>query len=706
MYITNIPNRGSRPTKLLRESYRVGKKIKTRTLSNLSNLPGESIDLLRRHLKGEKFVSADKAFKKVDSWHHGHVDAVRRAMKRLDFDKLISSRHCPERDLVVAMVIGRILEPDNNKNSKLANTRWWQITTLPSILNVQDATEDDLYAAMDWLLKRQDTIEKKLAKRHLNEGGQALFDLSSSYFEGTTCPLAARGKNRDDKKNKLQVNYGLLADNRGCPVAVSVFAGNTSDTKTLMPQVDRIRKHFKIKSVALVGDRGMITQKLIDEKLRDLDGIDWITALRTGAIRNLVTTKQVQLELFDEQNLFELSHPDYPDERLVACRNPELAKLRTHKRKSLIDATTKKLQEIYDLLERNKLREKDKIDKRLNKITKQYRLADHFSFTTTNNGFDFHIDSAHEVAKASLHGFCTAIEKVRSTIKKGKLYGKDKIKKKVEKIVNQYNATEHVTVEIYDDDFRFSINNSNKAAKAALDSVYQELEKVRTLINQGKYGGKDNIGIRIGKIINKYKVAKHFILNIRDDGFDFHIDEAKVKNEAALDGIYIIRTSLPKECLSASDTVRSYKNLSQVERAFRSIKTMDIKVRPIRHRIEDRVRAHIFLCMLAYYVEWHMLDVWRPLLFADEDLEAKKTRDPVAPARRSDAAKQKVHTRILDDKTETHSFQTLLKLLSGIVRNVCRTPADIDSEKTTFEIVTTPNAKQKRALGLIDTINL
>ncbi|MCP3924990.1 MAG: IS1634 family transposase, partial [Desulfobacterales bacterium] len=542
MYITNVPNRGSKPTTLLRESYRAEKKVKTRTLANLSHLPDESIDLLRRQLKGEKFFSADKTFKKVDSWHHGHVDAVRRAMKRLGFDKLISSRHCPERDLVVAMVMGRILEPDNNKNSKLANPRWWQITTLPSMLNVQDATEDDLYAAMDWLLKRQDTIEKKLAKRHLNERGQVLFDLSSSYFEGTTCPLAARGKNRDDKKNKLQVNYGLLTDNRGCPVAVSVFDGNTSDTKTLMPQVDRIRKHFKIKSVALVGDRGMITQKLIDEKLRDLDGIDWITALRTGAIKNLVTTKQVQLELFDEQNLFELIHPDYPDERLVACRNPELAKLRTHKRKSLIDATIKNLQEIYDLVERNKLRGKDKIDKRLDKIIKQYKLADHFSFSTTNDGFDFHIDSVHELTKASLHGFCTAIEKVRSTVKKGKLFGKDKIKKKVEKIINQYNATEHIDVEIYDDDLRFSINDSNKAAEAALDSFYQELEKVRILINQGKYGGKDNIGIRIGKIINKYKVAKHIILNIRDDGFEFQIDEAKVKNEASLDGIYIIRT--------------------------------------------------------------------------------------------------------------------------------------------------------------------
>jgi transposase len=557
-------------THLLRRSYRQDGKVKNETLANLSHLPPAAIEAVRRTLKGETLVPVGKAFEVVRSPHHGHVDAVLKTMRRLGFERLLASRPSPERDRVVAMVVARILEPD----SKLATTRWWHTTTLPELLRVSDADEDDLYAAMDWLGKRQDRIEKKLAARHLHAGGFVLYDLSSSYFEGVTCPLAAFGKNRDGKKGKLQVNYGLLTDVRGCPVSVSVFPGNTGDPKTLLPQVEKVRHRFGIEEVVLVGDRGMISQKQIDA-LQEQDGVDWITALKGGAIRQLVEGGHLQLGLFDERNLFEITHPDFPGERLVACRNPELQKLRAHKRQALLEATG------------------------------------------------------------------------------------------------------------------------------------QELEKVRAMVRRGsrRLQGKDRIGVRVGKVINKYKVAKHFLLDIGDDRFDFQVDEAKVAAEAALDGIYVVRTSLPEERLSAADTVRSYKTLSQVERAFRSLKSVDLKVRPIHHHLETRVRAHIFLCMLAYYLEWHMREAWRPLLFADENLEAKRTRDPVAPARRSPAALRKVHAKVLEDGTEVHSFPTLLKLLSRIVRNVCRLPGE-GPEAPTFEVVTTPDAKQQRAFELLEALDV
>ena len=568
MYIATIPNRDSPPALLLREGYREGGKVKTRTLANLSKLPPEALAVLRKVLKGDKLIKAGEAFEAISSPHHGHVQAAWIAMKRLGFASLISSRPSRQRDLVVAMVAARILEPD----SKLATTRWWNTTTLPSMLDVADADEDDLYSAMDWLLKSQDRIEKKLSARHLQKDGFALYDLSSSYFEGIACPLAAFGHNRDNKKGKLQVNYGLLTDRRGIPVSVSVFKGNTGDPKTLLPQADKVRREFGIKQFVLVGDRGMITQKQVDA-LREIDGIDWIAALRPQAIKKLITSGAIQMGLFDERNLFELIHPDFPGERLVACRNPELAKRRSWKRESLLEATVK------------------------------------------------------------------------------------------------------------------------------------ELEKVRRMARNGRLQGKDDIGVRAGKVVNKYKVGKHFTLNIHDDGFDFAIDQEKVAAEASLDGIYVVRTSLSKKRISGDDTVRSYKLLSQVERAFRSFKTIDLKVRPIRHRLEDRVRAHIFLCMLAYYVQWHMLEAWRPLLFCDEDQGAKSTRDPVAPAKRSKEALRKVRSKTLDDGTEVHSFQTLLKTLSGIVRNVCRIPGE-GPEASTFDVLTTPNAKQQRALDLLGSIEV
>ena len=569
MHIDIVPNRKSPPAVLLRESFREGTKVRKRTLANLSALSAEQVDAIRRTLKGERLVPVAELFEIIRSEHHGHVQAVRAAMKQLGFESLVASRPSRERDLVLAMVIARILEP----TSKLATTRWWHTTTLPEAFGVADADEDDLYAALDWLITRQEHIEKKLAARHLKNGGLVLYDLSSSYFEGTKSPVAALGYNRDGKSGKLQVNYGLLTDPRGRPVAVSVFQGNTGDPKTFMPQVEKLQKTFGIEQLVLVGDRGMISQKQINE-LKQRDGMDWITALRTGAIRKLVDGGHIQLGLFDERNLFEITHPDFPGERLVACRNPQLARLRANKRQSLLQATSK------------------------------------------------------------------------------------------------------------------------------------ELEKVRGMISRGKIKGKDAIGVRVGKVIDKYKMSKHMILNIHDDGFDFHLDDDKVSAEAVLDGIYVVRTSVSAQRLPTDDVVRSYKMLSQVERAFRSFKTIDLEVRPIRHRLEDRVKAHIFLCMLAHYVVWHMIESWREILFCDEDQHAKETRDPVAPAKRSEAALAKVHSRALDDGTPVHSFQTLLKDLSSIVSNTCRRHGASAPGEPTFNIITTPTPAQQRAYDLLGSIHV
>jgi transposase len=568
MHIHVVPNRGSTPTVLLRESFRVGNKVRKRTLANLSSLSATQIEGIRAVLNGEKLAPVGDLFEVVGSRHHGHVQAVLSAMRSLGFESLVASRPSRERSLAVAMVAARILEP----SSKLATTRWWHDTTLPETLGVADASEQDLYGAMDWLVSRQGRIEKKLASRHLTEGGLVLYDLSSSYFEGTKCSLAALGHNRDGKRGKLQVNYGLLTDRRGCPVAVSVFKGNTNDPKTLLPQVHTVRDEFGIEQLVLVGDRGMISQKQIDE-LKGMKGVEWITALRTEAIRGLVESKALQMGLFDERNLFELTHPDFPGERLVACRNQELAKARAYKRQALLDATIK------------------------------------------------------------------------------------------------------------------------------------EVEKVKGMVARGSLRGQAEIGVRVGKIINKYKVAKHIDLDIRDDAFEANVNEERVAAEAALDGIYVLRTRLPAERLSADDTVRSYKLLSNVERAFRSIKTVDLDVRPIHHRLEERVRVHIFLCMLAQYVRWHMQEAWRPLLFCDEDQQAKTTRDPVAPAKRSADASKKAAGKVLQDGTPVHSFRTQLDHLRTIVRNRCRRPAAPDTA-TTIDIDTTPTQEQRRAFDLLEAMPL
>jgi transposase len=700
MHIDIIPNRNSSPAILLRKSFREGKKIRKQTLANLSELPMYQVESIRRILKGDKLVSIDEVFQIVEngSPQHGHVDAALIAMRRLGFANLISSRPSRERDLVIAMVAARILEAQ----SKLATTQWWQETTLPEILNIEDADEDDLYAAMDWLLPRQDIIEQKLAGRHLEEGGLALYDLSSSYFEGVTCPLAALGHNRDGKKGKLQVNYGLLTNDKGIPVSVSVFEGNTGDPKTLLPQVYKMRDDFGIEQFVIVGDRGMITQKQIDP-LSELEGIDWITALRSEAIGKLVKDGSIQLELFDERNLFETIHPDFPGERLVACRNPALAQRRSTKRKALLEATVKELATVRGMVERGRLIGKEAIRERIDKVAGTRTIGKQFMFDIHDDGFDFEIDQEKVVAEKT-SSLVNEFEKIRGMIERGRLVGRQAISERVAKAVSKRKVGRHFRIDMRDDGFDFEIDNEAVVGDATAAMVKQ-FKEVRRRVEGGQLYGKDAIGVRVGKVINKYKVGKHFKLDIRDNSFDFAIDEDLVSAETALDGIYVVRTSLTEEMMTAENTVRSYKLLCQAERAFRSFKSIDLKVRPIRHRLEDRVRAHIFLCMLAYYVQWHMLEAWRPLLYCDEDQEAKATRDPVAPAQRSEACLQKVRSKSLEDGTRPFSFRTLLDHLSGIVRNKCRRRDTTDDEPT-FNMDTPPNPKQRQAYNLLRTITL
>ena len=569
MHIDIVPNRSSRPTYLLRESYRDGARVRKRTLANLSALDDQQIDAIRGVLRGEPLRPTGTLFEIIQSLPRGHVQAVSVAMQQLGFSKLLNARSCPERDLVCAMVAARILAPQ----TKLATTRWWHTTTLAEDFGVTDADEDDLYAAMDWLLAHQDAIEKKLAARHLGEGGLVLYDLSSSYFEGSTCPLAKIGYSRDGKKGTLQVNYGLLTDVRGCPVAVSIHEGNTADSMTFMPAVQRCREQFGIERMVMVGDRGMISQKAIDT-MRKTDGIGWITALKSVSIRALIEGGQLQLGLFDERDLFELNSPDYPGERLVACRNTALATRRAHKREALLCAT-----------------------------------------------------------------------------------------------------------------------------EAAL-------EKVKARVDAARLTGRDAIGVCVGKVIDRFKVAKHIEITIDNASFTFQRKQDSITAEAALDGIYIIRTSVASKQMDAATCVRNYKALTNVERAFKSLKMTDLKVRPIHHRTGDRVRAHIFLCMLAYYVEWHMREAWRDLMFADTDSQAKLTRDPVAPAKRSAQALAKVASHTLDDGTPAHSFSTLLAELATIVRNTCRPNGSSEATSPTFDITTTPNPKQLGAIERLRTITV
>ena len=566
MYIATVPNRGSPPAILLRESYREGGRVKSRTLANLSSLTENQVEGMRRALRGEPLFGPDGPIRKVRDRSHGAVDAVRQVIRKLGLEVLIDRQPSRERDLVMALLVARITDAQ----SKLATTRAWQTTTLPEDLGIADATEDDLYDAMDWLFDRQDAIEKKLAARHLRQHGLVLYDLSSSYFEGHQCPLAKLGYNRDGKKGKLQVNYGLLTDERGCPIAVQVYEGNASDSTTLLDQVERVRSDFGIDGFVIVGDRGMITEKQISS-LRKTGGMAWVTALKSGRIRSLLHSGVLQLGLFDERNLFSVRDPKLAGERLIACKNHDLARLRAHKRQSLLDATRK------------------------------------------------------------------------------------------------------------------------------------ELDAVQRIVARGKLVGKAAIGLRIGKVINKHKVAKHFLLEIHDSNFEYRLRDDRIAEEAALDGVYVIRTSLSQESTSDEQAVRHYKKLANVERAFRSIKTIDLKVRPIHHHLENRVRAHIFLCTLAFYVEWHMREAWRAVLFSDEDQAAKNTRDPVAPATRSPGALDKVATKRSEDGAPVHSFRTLLADLATITRSTFA-PVGADNEGQTFTMLTVPSPEQARALQLLEAI--
>jgi transposase len=552
-------------THLLRRSVRKGKTVTHETLGNLSHLPDHLIEIIKRSLKGETFVPATEAFRTTRSLPHGHVDAVLTMIRKLGLEGLIASEASPQRDLVIAMIAERLLFP----NSKLAHTRHWHATTLAEELDVAYATEDHLYEAMDWLLKRQGAIEKKLAGRHLGEGALVLYDVSSSYYEGKTCPLARFGHDRDGRTGCPIIVYGVLTDADGRPVAVQVYPGNTGDPKTVPDQVEAVTKRFGLSRVVLVGDRGMLTQTQIDV-LKKHPGLGWISALRSGAIRRLLDDGHLIRKDLEVERLAEITSPEFPDERLVACYNAQLAEQRRHKRQELLAATQADLEEL-----------------------------------------------AASVARPT--------------------------------------------------------GQPEKAAE---------------------------IGVRAGKIINHYKVAKHFTLTIHDGYLGWARNEVAIRREELLDGIYVIRTSEPAERLKAADGVRSYKRLALVEQSFRCLKGIDLLVRPIHHRAADRVRAHILLCLMAYYVEWHLRQAWEPLLFEDEELVVdRKRRDPVAPARASESVRLKKKTHRTPEGLPVQSFRTLLAHLGTRCRNTCVVTGDPNG--TTFFQVTEADALQAEALRLI-----
>ena len=564
MYIETVPNRNSPPAILLREGWREGQKTRKRTLANLSNWPQSQIETLRRALRGDVLVSPQDLLRTTHTSPHGHVEAILSMIHRLELDSVIASKRCRERDLVLAMIVQRLISP----SSKLATTRQWNTTTLAQELGVQEANEDELYAAMDWLLERQERIEKKLAARHLKEGGLVLYDVTSSSYEGRTCPLVQFGHNRDDDKLPIIV-YGVMTDPAGRPVAVEVYAGNTADPSTVGDQLQKLRQRFGLERVVLVGDRGMLTQPQID-KLRKHPGMGWVTALTSGAIRELVQKGALQLSLLDTQNLAETTSPDYPGERLVLCHNPLLEEERARKRQALLEATEKSLSKI-----------------------------------------------AKEVAR-----------------------------------------------------------RKKKPLRAA------------------------EIGVKVGKVLGRYKVGKHFDCRIGEGSLAWSRRQEAIEQEAKLDGIYVLRTSESSECLSAQDTVRSYKSLAEVERAFRCVKGIDLLVRPIRHRTEERVPAHIFLCLLAYYVEWHLRCAWAPLLFEDEQRrEQRQRRDPVLAAAPSASAQAKKQSHETREGLPVHSFATLLADLASRARVTYEFKSG--ELKLTCKQVPEPTPLQDRAYELI-----
>ncbi len=565
MYVETVPNRNSPPAILLREGWREGAKVRKRTLANLSAWPPAKVAALRKLLKNQPLVSPEQAFSIVSSRPHGHVELLLEAFRRLRLPQLLDRSPSPQRSTVLAMIAQRLLQPA----SKLATTRLWHSTTLAAELDLQDTTADSLYQALDWLLLRQQRIEKRLAQRHLQEGAQVLYDVSSSYYEGHSCPLMRYGYSRDGKRGRTIVVYGLLTDREGRPLAVQAYPGHTADPLTVPDQVQTLRTQFGLQRVVLVGDRGMLTQTQI-ETLRKDPGLGWISALRHSAICRLAEEKTVQMSLFDERNLAEVSSPQYPDERLIVCCNPALAERRRRKREELLADLEEDLARIQRTVERR---------------TKKPLSA-------------------------------TAIAE------------------------------------------------------------------------------------KVGRAKQRSKVGKHVQVEIADGCLQYERDERSIEREAALDGVYVIRTS--QSDLAAADVVRSYKQLMRVENAFRCLKSVDLRVRPIYHRREQRVRAHLLLCVLAYYVEWHLRQALAELLFADEELAAQQAvRDPVAPAQPRAALQAKKNGGCTAAGLPLHSLATLLEMLGTRCRHQCRLHGD--EHGPTIERLTEPSALQQRALELVRT---
>jgi transposase len=556
MYIEHVPNRHSPPTILLRESYRDGHIVRKRTLANLTQWPSQLVEGLQTLLHGGTAVDQlNAAFEIIRSRPHGHVAAVLGTLHHLGLERMMAPTPSRERACVVAMVVARLLDP----KSKLATAR-----------ELQAATTDELYHAMDWLLDRQPRLEQHLAARHLEAGALVLCDVTSTYFEGRACSLADFGHSRDGKRDKLQIVFGLLCNRTGCPVAVEVFKGNTADPMTLTPQLHKLRQRFGLSQVVLVGDRGLLTEARLRDELKPVAGLGWITALRASAVQHLVHTEALPLSLFEQHDYAQLTSPDYPGERLVACKNPLLAAERARKREDLLHATERELDQIVVATQRPKRR----------------------------------------------------------------------------------------------------------------------------------LQGQDKIGLRVGRVLQRFKVAKHFRVTITETRFTYARDRDRIAQEAALDGIYVIRTNVADTELDAENTVRAYKALSGVERAFRSYKTVDLRVRPIYHYLADRVRAHVLLCMLAYYIEWHMRQALAPLLFDDEEHEEAEAQRPsvVAPAQPSAKARRKASRQRTDQGDPVHSFQTLLADLATIVKN--RIEPRIVGAKP-FDQTTRPTPLQQRALDLL-----
>jgi transposase len=559
--VTNRVRHGEREytSTLLRRSYREGGKVRKETLANLSHLPPEVIELIRGALRGQHYLSAGEAFQIERSLPAGHVMAALGMARRLDLARLLDRKPSRERDLCVAMICERVIAPA----SKLASVRAFEQSTLASELGVGDADEDDLYGALDWLVERQSRIEDRLARKHFSDGELVLYDVSSSYFEGHTCPLACLGYSRDGKRGTPQVIYGLLCDKPGRPIAVEVFSGELHDDATLPAQITKLKERFQLKSVVVVCDRGMVTKANM-QTLKDTEGVGWITALKAPQIKKLARTGELQLSLFDEQNLAEITAEEYPGERLIVCRNPLVAAERTRKRSELLAATERELAQI-----------------------------------------------AERVARGTLKG-------------------------------------------------------------------------------------ADQVGMAVGPAVKRYRMRKHFELQITDASFTFHRKTEQIQTEAALDGIYILRTSLTESELPTGDVVRSYKNLEQAERAFKTFKGPELEIRPIHHHLAHRVRAHVLLCMLAYYLTWHLKQAWAPLIFKDENPPI--TADPVAKATRSTDAQRKAQTKRTTTAAPCHSYKSLLAELATLTRNTIRLP----DTPASFDKLSQPTDLQAHALDLAE----